>query len=117
MMKQETLTHIEIEQFEELKALLEEDFEDLINTYILDSEKRLQELQQAFDTNNNTQGFESSHSLKGASINLGANHLAELCYIMQEICRGHRIHEHQQLIDEIKQEAKTVNQMIKELLA
>ena len=40
---------INLAQFEELQALLEEDFIDLIKNYIIDSKIRLQELQMALD--------------------------------------------------------------------
>lgn len=106
-------SHINQDQFDELKDLLEDDFVDLITNYMYDSEKRVAEMQQAFDNNDNRLGFESAHSLKGASSNLGANTLNEMCYQLQEICRGGQIHKHQQLITEIKAECQAVNDEIK----
>ncbi|ELA08304.1 Hpt domain-containing protein [Moraxella macacae 0408225] len=108
--------HISQAQFEELRDLLEDDFIDLINTYMSDSEQRLEEMQVAFDNDDNRMGFEASHSLKGASSNLGATHLTEMCYQLQEICRGGQIHKHQQLIHEIKAESQAVNNDIKQLI-
>lgn len=108
--------HINQDQFDELKDLLEDDFVDLITNYITDSEKRIAEMQSAFDNNDNRLGFESAHSLKGASSNLGATHLTDMCYQLQEICRGGQIHKHQQLIDEIKAECHAVNDEIKSQL-
>lgn len=105
--------HINQDQFDELKDLLEDDFVDLITNYIADSEKRIAEMQTAFDNNDNRLGFESAHGLKGASSNLGATALTEMCYQLQEICRGGQIHKHQQLIDEIKAECHAVNDEIK----
>ncbi|WP_315040898.1 Hpt domain-containing protein [Faucicola mancuniensis] len=101
--------HINQEQFQELKDLLEDDFIDLINTYVADSEKRIIEMQTAFDNEDNRMGFESAHSLKGASSNLGATNLTEMCYQLQEICREGQLHKHQQLIDDIKAESQAVN--------
>lgn len=103
-------------QFQELKDLLEEDFVDLINTYIKDSEIRLTEMQTAYDTNDNRKGFEAAHSLKGASSNLGATGLTELCYELQEVCRNNAVTEHLDLINKIKQETIQVNAKIHELL-
>lgn len=105
--------HINQAQFDELKDLLEDDFVDLIQNYMNDSEKRIEEMQEAFNNNDNRLGFESAHSLKGASSNLGATNLTEMCYQLQEICRGGQIHKHQQLIDEIKAECQAVNAEIK----
>ncbi|MFW2176413.1 MULTISPECIES: Hpt domain-containing protein [unclassified Moraxella] len=111
------MSHISIPQFEELKELLEDDFVDLITTYMQDSEKRLTEMQTAFDTDDNRLGYEASHSLKGASSNLGATNLTEMCYQLQEICRGNQIKKHQQLIDEIVTECRAVNAQITSLIA
>lgn len=107
------MPHINTAQFEELRDLLEEDFTDLIQTYINDSETRLSEMQSAIKNDDNRLGFEAAHSLKGASSNLGAVHLSELCYQLQEICRGNQISRHQQLIDEIIAECHAVNDDIK----
>lgn len=108
--------HINQTQFDELKDLLEDDFVGLITNYMTDSEKRIVEMQNAFESNDNRLGFESAHSLKGASSNLGATNLTEMCYQLQEICRGGQIHKHQQLIAEIKTECDAVNNEIKKQL-
>lgn len=107
---------INIEKFNELKKLLEDDFVDLVKGFIQDSQNRLQEIQKAFDNNDNAYGFDLAHSLKGASMNLGATHLAELCYELQEMCRGKKIHFQQELIHEIKQQLLLVNQKVSQLL-
>lgn len=107
---------INIEKFNELKKLLEDDFVDLVKGFIQDSQNRLQEIQKAFDNNDNAYGFDLAHSLKGASMNLGATYLAELCYELQEMCRGKKIHFQQELIHEIKQQLLLVNQKVSQLL-
>lgn len=109
--------HINVAQFEELRDLLEEDFNDLIQTYINDSEIRLTELDNAYHNNDNRLGFEAAHSLKGASSNLGATTLSELCYQLQEVCRNNQIQEHRELVDEVIAECRAVNTHTKQLLA
>lgn len=111
-----TYSHISVAQFEELKDLLEDDFMDLIQTYIVDSEHRLNEMQTAFEQDDNRLGFEAAHSLKGASSNLGATSLTELCYQLQEICRNNKIQEHESLIHDIKRESAIVNEQIRSLI-
>lgn len=108
---------INIAQFQELKALLEEDFVDLIKVYMNDSEIRLREMQEAYDSNDNRKGFEAAHSLKGASSNLGATQLTELCYELQEICRANTITQNLALVEAIKNQTLAVNTKINELLA
>lgn len=108
---------INVTQFNELKELLEEDFADLIGAYVKDSETRIREMQEAFDSNDNRKGFEAVHSLKGASSNLGATKLTELCYELQEVCRANKINENQTLISQIHDQTTQVNDKINELLA
>ena len=107
---------INLAQFEELQALLEEDFIDLIKNYIIDSKIRLQELQMALDNYDNRAGFEAAHSLKGASANFGATNLTELCYQIQEICRENTLQDHQLLVNDIAGQSNLVNAKILALI-
>ncbi len=116
-MTQDVPQPINIAQFEELRDLLEEDFNDLIQTYINDSEIRLSELENAYTNNDNRLGFEAAHSLKGASSNLGASTLSELCYQLQEVCRNTQIQQHRELVDKVIAECRAVNTHAKQLLA
>lgn len=110
-------SHISLPQFEELRELLADDFNDLIYTYIDDSLQCLTEMDIAFANLDNRLGYNAAHSLKGASSNVGATKLTELCYQLQEICRTAQIHRHQPLIEEIKTECHAVNDQIKSLIA
>lgn len=110
-------SHINLSQFEELRELLDDDFIDLIHTYMADSLQCLSKMDTAFANSDNLLGYNISHRLKGASSNLGATELTELCYKLQEICRTGQIHRHQQLIEEIKTECHAVNDQIKSLIA
>lgn len=53
------------EQFEDMRDLLEEDFADLIQVYITDSQQRVSALRVAQQENDNANGFEVAHALKG----------------------------------------------------
>lgn len=110
-------SHINTAQFQELRDLLEDDFNDLIHTYMNDSEIRLNELNTAVTTNDARLGYEAAHSLKGASSNLGANQLSELCYQLQEVCRDNKLLENTQLVEEVVTECRAVNAQVKSLLA
>ena len=89
------------EQFEDMRDLLEEDFADLIRVYFVDSERRIAALMVAQQENDNPNGFEAAHALKGASANLGATQLVRLSSQLQEHCRERRISEQAGLIEEI----------------
>ncbi len=79
--------HIDTEQLAELKEVLEDEFGVLINTYLTDAKFRLQLIQNGI----NNQDYEAvrlaAHSLKGASANLGAVILAQLCEKLEHDCK------------------------------
>lgn len=89
-------------QFQELKDLLEDDFVELIETFIVDSQKRITIIKQAFADADNTLGYETAHSLKGASANLGATQLTDLCYKLQHVCQQRKIKENNALIENVE---------------
>ena len=109
-------SHISIAQFDDLKALLAEDFVALMNTYITDSEQRLLEMATAFHAADNRAGFEAAHSLKGASSNLGAEPLTTLCDELQEHCSAGHIMQQGDLIAAITTECRAVNTEILSLI-
>jgi histidine phosphotransfer protein HptB len=79
--------HIDTEQLAELKEVLEDEFGVLISTYLTDAKFRLQLIQNGI----NSQDYEAvrlaAHSLKGASANLGALILAQLCEKLEHDCK------------------------------
>ena len=79
--------HIDAEQLAELKEVLEDEFSVLIETYVTDAQFRLQLIQNGI----NNQDYEAvrlaAHSLKGASANLGAVILAQLCEKLEHDCK------------------------------
>ena len=89
------------EQFEDMRDLLEEDFGDLIQVYINDSYQRVALLRVAQQEDDNANGFESAHALKGASATLGTTQLVRLCRQLQERCRERLIGEQAELIEGI----------------
>ncbi len=89
------------EQFEDMRDLLEEDFADLIQVYITDSQQRVNALRVAQQENDNANGFEVAHALKGASANLGTTQLTNLSSQLQERCRERLISEQAALIENI----------------
>lgn len=100
------LKRIDEEQFDELRALLAEDFDDLIRTFINDSQLRMDEIRQALEVDNNRLGYEAVHAMKGACINLGANLLSDLCFKLQMQCKDKQITSSHALIDHIDEERK-----------
>ena len=92
---------INTEQFEDMRDLLEDDFVDLIHVYFNDSHHRITKLRQAQQEEDNDNGYELAHALKGASINLGATQMTRLGSQLQELCRERLISEQAPLIEDI----------------
>ena len=104
------------EQFEDMRDLLEEDFSDLIQTFITDSWQRVELLRGAQADADNSHGFETAHALKGASANLGATQLVDLSGQLQEACREQKIDIQAALIERISVALRHVEQEINQRL-
>ena len=104
------------EQFDDMRDLLEEDFVDLIQVYFTDSQQRIADLRSAQQKDDNANGYEIAHALKGASANLGATQLMHLSGQLQEACRERLIGEQAQLIEAVAVELQRVEQEIKQRL-
>lgn len=79
--------HIDNEQLAELKDVLEDEFGILISTYLADAKLRLQLIEQGLQNQDYEAVRLAAHSLKGASANLGALLLAELCEKLEHDCK------------------------------
>ena len=104
------------EQFDDMRDLLEEDFVDLIQVYFTDSQQRITNLRSAQQKDDNANGYEIAHALKGASANLGATQLMHLSGQLQEACRECLIAEQAQLIEAVAVALQRVEQEIKQRL-
>ncbi|WP_201557097.1 Hpt domain-containing protein [Psychrobacter sp. 72-O-c] len=100
------------EQFEDMRDLLEEDFADLVQNYIADSQQRIKLLRATQVANDNANGFEAAHTLKGASANLGATQLVALSGKLQDACREHTISKQAALIEKLSVALQHVEQEI-----
>ena len=101
------------EQFDDMRDLLEEDFVDLIQVYFTDSQQRITDLRGAQQKDDNANGYEIAHALKGASANLGATQLMHLSGQLQEACRERLIGDNAELIEAVAAALQRVEQEIK----
>ncbi len=82
--------HLNLEQLSELKEVLEDEFSVLITTYLEDAQLRQQMITAAISAKDYDAARLAAHSLKGASANLGALMLAEICEHLEHDCRAGR---------------------------
>ncbi|WP_199508125.1 MULTISPECIES: Hpt domain-containing protein [unclassified Psychrobacter] len=114
----QTLTDIVIdyEQFDEMRDLLEDDFQELVSTYIIDSRHRIGLLATAVTENDNVNGFEIAHAIKGASANLGAVQMLELSSKLQEASRANTINQYESTVKQMMAAMDTLEADIQKYL-
>lgn len=99
-----TTAHINMEQLAELKEVLEDEFLVLINTYLQDATLRQQMISNAVKSEDYEAARLAAHSLKGASANLGASMLANICEQLEHDCRAGRFQDCRVLSQKIQDE-------------
>lgn len=77
------MTSIDVTVLEQIRLLLEDNFDTLIDTYISDNTMRVQSLGIAVDMQKWTKVKEISHTMKSSSANIGALQLAEICQLIE----------------------------------
>ena len=74
---------IDLDVLNELKEIMEDDFDELIEIFIVDGQKQLDDLASALDASTVLDIRRIAHTLKGSSANLGANALSEECKVLE----------------------------------
>lgn len=85
------MSHLNLGQINELKDLMEDAFEDLINTYVEDSDEKIALLQSAISHQDKEKIAEISHSLKGSSANICAEFLSGLFKQVEDQARAENL--------------------------
>lgn len=104
--------HIDTEQLAELKEVLEDEFSVLIDTYLTDAKLRLNLIKNGIATQDYEAVRLAAHSLKGASANLGALVLAQICEKLEHDCKVGEYQECHIQLNEITQELQQVEQVL-----
>ncbi len=107
--------HIDAEQLAELKEVLEDEFGVLISTYLTDAQFRLQLIQNGINSHDYEAVRLAAHSLKGASANLGALLLAQLCEKLEHDCKAGHYQECNALFVEAQAEFVQVDVLLKQV--
>ena len=89
---------VDVGVLKSLQELLGDNFALLIETYLTDSQKRIERLHQAYNADDMDEISSEVHGLKGSSRNLGANQIGDLCEVLEKEARqGAIINKEQQL--------------------
>jgi len=104
--------HLDTEALEELRDVMEDEFNSLIETFITDADKKLVALKEAIDANDASEVGKVSHSFKGSCSNIGAPQLSDLCRQSEDKGRGMDISGIQSLFDQIQAEYLQVKELL-----
>lgn len=106
--------HLDVTILEELKMLLEDDFPDLIETFLTDARVRVRELVRTVDSGVPEDIRQSAHSFKGSSINVGAKQLSSLCRELEDLARSGRTQGTKGLVGRVEIELVQVEQLLRD---
>lgn len=108
--------HFDPESLDMLREVMDDEFSDLMQVYIDDSRQRLPLLAQALQQQDAQQLRELAHSFKGASSNISANVLAQLCYQLETAAREDKLAGAGSLIAQIEAEYYAVETLLQDML-
>ncbi len=109
------MPHLIQDQIAELKELMEDDFQDLVHTYIEDCEEKLVLLLSAIDNSSCTEVAEVSHSLKGSSANVCAQDLSNVFKKLENKGRDEDLSDVLELFKDAEHEFKNVKKQLNEI--
>ncbi len=108
--------HIDTETLAELKEVMEDEFQVLIDTFLSDSQKRLASIKQALESDSADDLRSSAHSFKGSSSNIGAPTLAGHLKKMEDMGREGNLSEASSALELVEAEYLAVQQSLRELM-
>ncbi|MCK7543450.1 Hpt domain-containing protein [Marinobacter bryozoorum] len=111
-----TKPHLDEEALAELRDVMEDEFDILIQTYINDSRERIQSLHQALSENDPDAFSRTAHSFKGSSINIGASRLGDLCLQVEKAGREGDLDAARQVMAPLETEFATVRRLMEDAL-
>jgi len=79
--------HIDHAIMNELQEIMEDDFSVLLETYLVDSQSKLDALDQAFILRDLDKIRDIAHGFKGSSLNMGAHVLAGFCASVEDLAK------------------------------
>lgn len=109
--------HLDHDALAELKDVMEEDFDILLETYLSDSRTRLEALKEAADGEDSEAFAKTAHSFKGSCINIGALRLGELCYEAEQSGKAGDMSQAQRMLSEIVTEFDLVESQLRSYLS
>jgi len=106
---------IDMDTFNEVKDLMEEDMQSFIDTFLANSPKIIAQIKQAQKDGNIESVFLSAHQLKGGSGSIGALTLSDLAFKIEKAGRAGNAEPIPELLEQLKTEFELVETELKTL--
>ncbi|WP_396587200.1 Hpt domain-containing protein [Bermanella sp. R86510] len=106
------MDHIDHQQMEDLKEIMEDDFQNLIETFLDDADSKLTELQSALNNNDSAQVGALAHSLKGSSSNICAHPLSEVCAQLEKLGKAGDMESAKTVLNNVEAELSAVREAL-----
>lgn len=107
---------IDFDTLNELKEIMEDDFNILVSVFISDGKNQIDALKLAINSSNAEDIRRITHTLKGSSLNLGVQHLSELCKILEHNAAENKLDDANELVQKIVTEYEEVKLALEKLL-
>ncbi len=111
------IEHIDLSALAELKEVMEEEFDTLLETFLDDSAERVVQIREAAKEGDSEALSRAAHSFKGSCTNIGVPVLAELCKDAEQKGRKGELEGIDDLVASIDQAFYEVTKLLKEQLS
>lgn len=108
--------HVDINALQDLKEIMENEFETLINTFIQDSISKLAELEAAISAADADSLRKVAHSLKGSSSNICAGPMSDIAKQLEFLGKEGSVTGADGLLAKLKVEFATVQTLLQQNL-
>lgn len=105
---------IDLDALNELKAIMVDDFTDLIHIFLADGETQIENIRQAINTDNLEDTRRIAHTFKGSSANLGLTDLSERCRQLEHLATKNSLDGAKKIMEQIIGDYKTAKNTLEE---
>lgn len=107
---------VDLDTLNELKVIMEDEFNLLVSVFISDGKKQIDDLKLAIESYNAEDVRRIAHTLKGSSSNLGISLLSELCKTLELNASENKLENSDEQLQKIILEYEQVTKTLEDLL-
>ena len=113
----ENIEHLDLSALAELKEVMEEEFDILLEAFLHDSTERVVQIKEAAKERDSEALSRAAHSFKGSCTNIGVPILAQLCMDAEQKGKKGELEGIDELVISIEQAFSEVTKLLKEQLS